>query len=372
MDHHRRPHLLSLSAPARPVATDASIASPSRSPFRYVHFPDLSEKTATPLADIAFDRVVASSSARYPASPLRPAHPIAPSSPASHHHPRPAASYSRPRGLRIALLRPWAPLIMYALSSLVFVVAIAFFKTQVFSFLDDLSVWLRTDEQFGYAVLFVLIFLTTFPPIPMYSTLIILAGYTYGCLIGAIISYFAALSGALTVFILSRALLRDCISRWLESACTIKRVVRAVEKRPKLLFLVRLAPYPYNVMNCLLAASPTLTLRTYTLCTAASLFKVVIHTSLGASIHSFKDYNSASPDAPEEDEYGADTVARMWTIGGVALCIAIFVYLSVVARRAVDEELGDEAGDAEERADFLASADLESQSGSRPMVQLRP
>jgi uncharacterized membrane protein YdjX (TVP38/TMEM64 family) len=149
-------------------------------------------------------------------------------------------------------------------------------------------------------------------------------------------------------------------------------VVRAVEKRPKLLFLVRLAPYPYNVMNCLLAASPTLTLKTYTLCTAASLFKVIIHTSLGASIHSFKEYNTAAPadGATEpEDATGADAVARMWTIGGVLLCVAIFVYLSVVARRAVDEELGDEVGDAEETAGFLANADVES--GARVMVQLR-
>ncbi|KAJ7179831.1 hypothetical protein C8R43DRAFT_970642 [Mycena crocata] len=352
MDHHRRPHLLSLSSPARPVSTDPVQHRPSQSPFRYVHFPEMAEK-ATPLDDLA------GPSARYPGSPQRPAHPSAPSSPATHHH--------SPN-----LLRPWLPLILYALTSLVFVVAIAFFKTQVFTLLDDLSVWLRTDEQFGYAVLFVLIFLTTFPPIPMYSTLIILSGYTYGPLAGAILSYFAALTGAVTVFVLSRTLLHDCISRWLESACTIKRVVRAVEKRPKLLFLVRLAPYPYNVMNCLLAASPSLTLKTYTICTAVSLFKVIVHTSLGASIHSFKDYNTTNgaADAAEE-EGGADTVARMWTVGGVVLCVAIFVYISIVARRAVDEELGDEAGDPEERAGFLANnADAENQS--RPMVQLRP
>jgi len=256
---------------------------------------------------------------------------------------------------------------MYGLSSLVFVVAIAFFRTQVFTFLDDLSVWLRADEHFGYAVLFVLIFITTFPPVPMYSTLIILSGYTFGPWVGAALSYFAALSGALTVFIISRTLLRDCISRWLDSACTIKRVVRAVEKRPRLLFLVRLAPYPYNVMNCLLAASPTLTLRTYTLCTAASLFKVIIHTSVGASIHSFKDYHST---AGAQDADGVNTVARMWTIAGVILCVAIFVYLSVVARRAVDEELGvEDSGDAEETAGFLANADAET--GARPMVELR-
>ncbi|KAJ7499080.1 hypothetical protein FB451DRAFT_1204182 [Mycena latifolia] len=341
MDHHRRPHLLTLSSPASPVSIDPAFYRPSQSPFRYVHFSEIDEK-ATPLADIP--RGGFPSSSRSPASPMRPAPPTAPSSPASHHHSRPSPPYSRPRGLRIAnLLRPWLPLIMYALSSLAFVVAIAFFKTEVFSFLDDLSVWLREDEQFGYAVLFVLIFLTTFPPVPMYSTLIILSGYTFGPWAGATLSYFAALSGALTVFIISRTLLRDSISRWLESACTIKRVVRAVEKRPKLLFLVRLAPYPYNVMNCLLAASPTLTLKTYTVCTAASLFKVIIHTSLGASIHSFRAYHAPSAGAEESDSpTGADAVARMWTIGG---------------------------SDAEETAGFLANADAES--GARQMVQLR-
>ena len=246
--------------------------------------------------------------------------------------------------------------------------------------LDQLSHWLRADEMYGHAVMFALIFLTTFrefsclpfflfffwlktccipeAPIPLYSTLIILSGYTFGPWTGAIISYFAALTGALTVFILSRALLRDSISRWLATYTSIKRAVRAIEKRPKLLFLIRLAPYPYNVMNCLLAAAPTLTLRSYTICTALSLFKVIIHTSLGASIHSFKDYHHDQPDteSPSQDQGSADTVARMWTIVGILLCVFIFVYLSIVARRAVDDELEDEdgRGDNEETVAFLS------------------
>ncbi|KIY49542.1 hypothetical protein FISHEDRAFT_31619, partial [Fistulina hepatica ATCC 64428] len=278
--------------------------------------------------------------------------------------------YSRPRGLRIAnLLRAWLPLIMYALTSLIFVVGIAFYKDELFSRLDDLSLTLRSDPDFGYAVLFVLIFLTTIPPIPLYSTFTVLAGYTFGAWTGAVISYFAALTGAIVVFIVSRTLLRESISRWLASASTIRRVVRAIERRPKLLFLIRLAPYPYNVMNCLLAASPMLTLQTYTICTALSLFKIIIHTSIGASIHSFKDQTpgsritSAGSDAlddanfvDDEDTSTTDTVARVWTIFGIGLCIAVFVYLSIVARKAVDEELGDDdddAGAAEERVAFL-------------------
>ncbi|KAF7352930.1 hypothetical protein MVEN_01260300 [Mycena venus] len=380
MDHPRRPHLLSLVSPARPVSTSPTQHTPSQSPFRYVHFPEMTEKARGD--DIALQRTPSSS--RYPLSPQRPPHSSAPSSPA-HRNSRPLSPpYSRPRGLRIAnLLRPWIPLIVYALSSLILVVAIAFFKTEVFTFLDDLSVWLRADEHFGYAVLFILIFITTFPPPSSPRPDVFHANHPIWIHIRPLgrrdtLSYFAALSGALTVFLISRTLLRDSITRWLESACTIKRVVRAVEKRPKLLFLVRLAPYPYNVMNCLLAASPTLTLKTYTLCTAASLFKVIVHTSLGASIHSFKNYNTAVPegDAPEEAG-GADAVARMWTIAGVGLCVAIFVYISYVARRAVDEELGDDAdctdANSEERAGFLANnADAETGTlSARPMVELR-
>jgi len=243
------------------------------------------------------------------------------------------------------------PIILYALTSLGFLVAIACFKTELFNALDYLSSWLRSDELFGYAVLFLLIFLTTFPPLPLYSTLITLSGYTFGAWTGAIISYLAALSGALTVFILSRALLRDTITRWLDSTHAIKRVVYAIEKRPKLLFLIRLAPYPYNVMNCLLAAAPTLTLRTYTLCTALSLFKVIVHTSLGASIHSFRDYLAVPAD-------GQAMATRIWTIAGLALCVVIFVYLFIVARRAVDEELRDDESTNEETIAFLSPSEM--------------
>jgi len=45
----------------------------------------------------------------------------------------------------------------------------------------------------------------------------------------------------------------------------------------------------------------------------------------------------------------------MWTIIGVGLCVAIFVYLSYVARKAIDEELDDETADDEETLAFLPS-----------------
>ncbi|KAI0700559.1 hypothetical protein BC835DRAFT_1257546, partial [Cytidiella melzeri] len=296
------------------------------------------------------------SPARYPSSPKT----LSTSSQYSRTAP-PSIAYTRPRGLRILnLFRPWIPIIMYAMTSLGFLAAISFWKAEVFQGLDDFSQWLKSDEYLGYATIFILIFITTFPPLPLYSTFIILSGYTFGAWTGAVISYAASLVGALVVFGLSRTFFRGCISRWLSCTPTIKRVVHAIEKRPKLLFLIRLAPYPYNVMNCLLAASPTLTLRTYTCCTAISLFKLIIHTSIGSSIRSFAEYHVVKPGQSAPAQQDESTLGHYSTIVGVALCIGILIYLSYVARKAVDEELQDGVmlpRDCEETVSFLSDQD---------------
>ena len=269
---------------------------------------------------------------------------------------------------------------------------------------------MQEEGTYGYCVIFLLIWITTFresrartvgptcfanhfitAPLPLYSTFITLSGYTYGAWAGAIISYFAALSGAVCVYTLCRACFRETIASWLSKTTSIKRVVRAIEKRPKLLFMVRLAPYPYNVMNALLAASPTLTLKTYTVCTALSLFKVIIHTTIGASIHSFAGYHlhktpdSSDPPIDGQDPIGGDgdgdegaLLSRVSAIVGIVLCVAIIVYLSWVARKAVDEELDDDealAHNPEETELFLDPADnAERGMGevprSRPLVPM--
>ncbi|KAI9510423.1 hypothetical protein F5148DRAFT_579763 [Russula earlei] len=298
-----------------------------------------------------------------------------------------------PRKIRLwSIVKPWLPVLAYISTSLGFLIAIAFWKTQVFQGLDDLSSWLKADKTFGHGVLFFLIFLTTFPPLPLYSTLIVLSGYTYGAWAGAVLSYWAALTGAFVVFVLSRYLFRRLITRWLSNATSVKRVVRAIEKRPQLLFLIRLAPYPYNVMNCLLGASPTLTLRTYLVCTALSLFKVIIHTALGSSIHSFARYHvqpktshDTAPDAedgPSPSDGGTDTeeenpIGFYFKIAAMILALGVFVYIAVVARKAVNDELDDDedvpSHTDEEAVSFLSPSGIgrHSEDERDPYVNAR-
>jgi hypothetical protein len=185
-------NLLTSSSPARPISTSASTTHrQSESPFRYVRFHhphhDVNEKLLdeTPLSDLNNN----SSSSPHPSCrtstpPTTSAHRTARSNsppsaftaghrsplflrqPVSPHPIRARSlslSYTYPRGLRLAnLVRPWTPIILYAITSIGFLIAIAFWKTEVFTALDELSRWLRRDEDFGHAVLFGLIFLTTF------------------------------------------------------------------------------------------------------------------------------------------------------------------------------------------------------------------
>ncbi len=66
------------------------------------------------------------------------------------------------------------------------------------------------------------------------------------------------------------------------------------------------------------------------------------------------------------------------TIAGISLCVAIFIYLSYVARRAVDDELEDDmmpVRDNEETLAFLSyqegnSRDMEEVIESRPASRM--
>ncbi|EJD01050.1 uncharacterized protein FOMMEDRAFT_29830 [Fomitiporia mediterranea MF3/22] len=267
------------------------------------------------------------------------------------HYPNNYSSYSSSvrRMLLVERIRPWLPFLAYGATVVGFALAIAFWRDEVFGELDELARWLRAEEEIGYAVMFFMIFLTCIPPVPLYSTLQILSGYTFGAWTGAVVSYFSALAGALFVFSLSRSIpsLRSAVTSCMSHSRALQRVVRAISRRPSLLFLVRLAPYPYNVLNALLAGCPRLTFRTYASCTALSLLKVIIHTSVGAGIKNFAEYHSSPKENGSSGKNGSNddhsnSLGHMSSIFGIVLCVALAIYLMLVARRAVDEELEDD------------------------------
>ena len=294
-------------------------------------------------------------------------------------------------------VRAYVPLLIWLGISLCSTAVVLLFHTQVFQALDAMSHALRDLGLAGRVILGVMIFLTTFPPLPLYSTLIVVSGFAFGTLQGFVVSYIAALLGAMTVFSLSRSYMRAWMVHLLNQSGGLRKVVQAIERRPQLLFFVRLAPYPYNLLNTLLASSPSLSLRTFSLCTALALFKLFVHTGLGASIKNFAAFHGAAGDEPlpESDEERATTVhtyssdglaaahaaaaspQALWIkqagglLGGL-LCVGIFFYIYCTTRRAVSE-LGEDQEEAdvsteEDELDALYPLSDEEQDGVEGFV----
>ncbi|OWT38600.1 cytoplasmic protein [Cryptococcus neoformans Bt1] len=260
----------------------------------------------------------------------------------------------------------------WVITTVAFFLAIAFWRGELFRALDKLSHYLAEQGIYGHLTFYVLIFITTIPPLPLYSTLIILSGYTFGVWQGFLVSYLASLSGAIVVFLVSRKMLRDTIVKCLASSSISMSLLHILPTHPHLLLLIRIAPYPYNLLNVILASSPTLTLQTYTGCTAVSLCKLVLHTWIGSGIHDLSEsYGHGQSKGQEESKEGdgvdgqwpqdpdgvtgrpaqeGDTqTAKTWTTWvGIVLCIVLFFYLMHFAKRAVKKAQAEQA-EMEER-----------------------
>ena len=164
--HQPSLHLVSSPIPAQPISTRVQNHKQSESPFRYLterlaNEQVFSEKDQTPLSDIS------TSSGRRASSVSRAAHRSSPSNsrsstpvPSRHRtHPKQPSQHGRQttnpllaasdsgRGRpsrRVGQLershcsslstrlQPWIPIILYVISSLGFVVAIAFWRTEIF------------------------------------------------------------------------------------------------------------------------------------------------------------------------------------------------------------------------------------------------
>lgn len=145
----------------------------------------------------------------------------------------------------------------------------------------------------------------------------------------------------------------------LASSPTATSLLQIIPQNPHLLLLIRIAPYPYNLLNVVLASAPSLSLQTYTFCTAISLCKLVLHTWIGAGIHNISDSYHTPPDpsqpppeATPEDLHHQRVKAGM-TWGGIILCCVLFVYLTHIAKRAIAKAQDDQRVVREEEISFL-------------------
>ncbi|KAG0053086.1 hypothetical protein BGZ83_001678 [Gryganskiella cystojenkinii] len=224
--------------------------------------------------------------------------------------------------------------------ALVSVAIFAGFHTKIFELLEAMATFIKSLGRAGPPIIMVCLFLTAFPPIFGYSSLVTMSGYVYGFKFGLFIAYTSALLGSIVCFYLCRKWFKVQVRSLMAKKPSLKSVVKAVEKRGfKLMILIRLAPYPFNVMNALLSATH-IPLSTFTLATALSLSKLALHVYIGSTLSSLavlppdEGTEPSEPLLPGTDSHGRNLKIVVMAISMI-LGIAVGAYVWMVAKREI-------------------------------------
>ena len=216
------------------------------------------------------------------------------------------------------------PLFVFLVIYVGIIVVFAMNHAVIIPLLQRFTMWARSYGWVGYVCVGLMTFLTAIPPVPGYGLVAIMAGVIYGWL-GLVPFYIGAVAGSVFTFWLFRKFASGYAHRLQEEHVRVAAVVRAVERRGfKLLFFIRLAPYPFSLMNAILAGSKGITFIAFFFSVALTVPKLAVNVALGAHLTDIADALIEHP-----------SLGRWLMVAGAA-AVSVVVFL-VVAWLALKE-----------------------------------
>ncbi|GAA5834121.1 hypothetical protein JCM9279_004223 [Rhodotorula babjevae] len=200
------------------------------------------------------------------------------------------------------------------------------------------------ESPSGWAILFVVIIVTSVPPLIGYGTAQTLVGFAYGVWPGFLISAASCLAGGAFAFLVIRRFIRY-FAPFVQQNDTHQALSRAVRaKGLPLMMMLRLCPFPYPWSNAFFASIETVTLGQFLIATLAITPKLLLHVFVGHRTYLFADPSS---------RHSMDPLSK-WLNGaflvvGSLLGMATSWYLYRLTMRYVEESAGDlELGEEED------------------------
>jgi len=216
-------------------------------------------------------------------------------------------------------------LIVFAAIYLALLAVFAIWRASLLPLLQSFTVWARGYGILGYVAVAAATFFTAIPPVPGYGMIAILCGVIYGWM-GVVPFYIGAILGATATFVVFRWLASGYARRLQQEHVRVAAVVRAVSRRGfKLLFFIRLAPYPFSLMNAILASSHEISFVAYFFATALTIPKLALNIALGAHLTDLAD---ALIDHPTPERW-------LSLAGVVVMAVAVFVYVGWIALKEI-------------------------------------
>ncbi|TPX39214.1 hypothetical protein SeMB42_g06413 [Synchytrium endobioticum] len=189
--------------------------------------------------------------------------------------------------------------------------------------LDGFSKAIQSLGFIGYLTLAALVSLTSFPPLIGLNFAVFLCGYVFGFPYGFIPAYLGALGGAVGCFSIARQLLSKYRSRILERFSFSDALEQAIERGGmEIILLIRLAPYPHNVINTLFGIT-SMSLRQHVIASSLAFWKLVYPVYIGSALQTFVHGTTVIP-AP----------TFVLTVGLVTTTV-VFIYINIAAMNGI-------------------------------------
>lgn len=209
------------------------------------------------------------------------------------------------------------------------------FHSKIFSVLQALADFIKGLGPLGPLMIMFCLFATSFPPVVGYSSIVTMSGYVYGFVFGFVIAFTGAMAGSIVCFYFCRRWFKAQVRKLMSKNKSLKGVVRTVEKRGfRLLVLIRLAPYPFNVMNAILSATH-IPLSTYIVATAISLIKLTLHVYIGSTLSTLTGGDGDDTDPEKDPNNHGKRVKILMMVMGIILGIGVGAYVWAVAKREI-------------------------------------
>ena len=237
-----------------------------------------------------------------------------------------------------ATSKPWhhklpsiIPAILFFLLYLVLFILFLIYHKQLIPLIEQFATTVKNLGFWGYLIATAMTFITAFPPIPGYGLSATFNGLVFSWL-GIIPTMVGAFLGACATFVLFRKIGYSYTQKLIAAHPKSFAIVRAIEQEGfKLLFLIRLAPYPFNLFNALFGISHVPFLH-FALATVLTLPKDIVDVAIGANVDALL---SDLLDHPQPWVWGV-------TIAFIVVAVMVTVWIGWIARRAVKRLREDE------------------------------
>jgi uncharacterized membrane protein YdjX (TVP38/TMEM64 family) len=218
---------------------------------------------------------------------------------------------------------------------LVFIIAFVLWKYPVEQGLLSLVEWIKGQGVFGYIV-YILVYIVAAVIFFPGSIITLGAGFAWGLFVGSILVSIASLLGATVAFLVGRYIARDWVAKKIANNESFKRIDRAVAgKGFKIVLLTRLSPIiPFTLQNYGYGLTGV-SLKDYFFASWIGMIPgTIMYVYIGSLITEITQIAS-----------GQTTVVpgqKIFYFIGLAVTLAVSVYVASVAKKALAEGVEDE------------------------------